>query len=414
MKNLNCVWLFLLFLLGPSSIVISMELRPKEYIVLLGYPWVGKSAIIESLLGYHINPKSQQFIHNDGKILVDTQGLYSTELREKAVKDMEKFLSQEGTYRIFFVITLVAGNVKMNDVKAINMVMDSIKHENKSINILINKVSKNEKNKIFNNDQNMKEIIETLNSGTNKIKSECVCFIDNDYAMDKAKSYFIKIDDKVKNFIYDKSLAFTVAKTEIKPNIPIVARGYEEIYQRFLEGVLIYRPDGKSDNGRIDLPISSLLHPLEDTFDISGCGDFARDLSISTGYRKGKKAANAKKIELWLTLRFLIEMELEGSASHFKDIFLCEGQVRRQAAIIITLGSDEIDLYDYLALENIEELSGNNLYEIALKACGRFSVCVRDHDPCYGDQDCYCFWHDRNGLTSYGEALSRFQFHFSD
>jgi hypothetical protein len=138
----------------------------------------------------------------------------------------------------------------------------------------------------------------------------------------------------------------------------------EYIYQKFLKGVLVYRPDEESDEGRIDLPIASLVNPLEGTFDLSQCGDTGEYLSISTGYRKGKKAENAKKLKIWLTPRFLVEKEIEGSAQHLKKIFPSKWPEEASIGILWTLGKwDNMRQYDYLTDNTMEGLGDDNLYE---------------------------------------------------
>jgi hypothetical protein len=139
---------------------------------------------------------------------------------------------------------------------------------------------------------------------------------------------------------------------------------YEQIYQRFLKGILVYRPNGKSDVGRIDLPIASLVNPLEGTFDLSQCGYADKYLSISTGYRKEKKAENKDKVEIWITPRFLIEKEIQSTANHFKGIFPAKWTNNYPIGIIWTWGDwDWLDDYDFLTNLSMDSISDNNLYE---------------------------------------------------
>ena len=137
-----------------------------------------------------------------------------------------------------------------------------------------------------------------------------------------------------------------------------------KIYQRFLNGVLIYRLQEGSDVGRIDLRISDLLNPLEGTFDLSQCGDTGQYLSISTGYRKGKRLENASKVEIWFAPRFLIEKELTTTAAHFQAIY---GNWNESAAVGMfwTWGNWAAadDDMDYLTTENMDNLSKIDLYE---------------------------------------------------
>lgn len=136
----------------------------------------------------------------------------------------------------------------------------------------------------------------------------------------------------------------------------------EAIYQRFLNGVLIYRPNGKTDNGRINLRILDLVNPLEGTFDLSQCGDMGKYISISTGYRKGKKVENANKLEIWFAPKFLIEKELHTTAEHFQGIMRNWG-TKASVGIFWTWGSEEnLTDYDYMITQDCDELSNDNLY----------------------------------------------------
>jgi hypothetical protein len=145
------------------------------------------------------------------------------------------------------------------------------------------------------------------------------------------------------------------------PSIPAIARGYEEIYERFLRGVLIYKPNKDNDIGRIDLPIASLLNPLESMFDLSRCGNAGQYLSISTGYRKGKVAANSSKYEVWIAPKFVVASEVGRTASHYRDIM---STWSAPFGLFYTYGGwDKLEWYDYLVTSSPEEISSKNLYE---------------------------------------------------
>jgi predicted GTPase len=96
--------------------------------------------------------------------------------------------------------------------------------------------------------------------------------------------------------------------------IPEVARGHKEAYRQFLKGKLIYKPDPNSDAGRREFPISDLANPLNGMFDISGCGDSAQHLSISTGFRRAVNPGNSNKVEVWIVPRFVIDKNPEAQA----------------------------------------------------------------------------------------------------
>lgn len=139
--------------------------------------------------------------------------------------------------------------------------------------------------------------------------------------------------------------------------------GYGEIYQRFYNGKLIYRPNKKSDVGMVTLPISALANPLKGTFDLSQCGDTWKYLSISTGYRKGKRPENEDKVEIWFAPRFLIEKELNTTAKHLSAIFPSKWPVSAPVGMIWTWGAtDSPDNFDYLTTKNMVDLSKIDLF----------------------------------------------------
>ena len=153
-----------------------------------------------------------------------------------------------------------------------------------------------------------------------------------------------------------------MAGDHIKKSVESVKQEY--IYQRFLKGVLIYRPQEGSDAGKIVLPISTLGNPLEGTFDLSRCGDMGKYLSISTGYKKRKKEENASKVEIWFTPRFLIEKELNTTAKHFQAIFPAKWNANAPVGIFWTWGGwDDLSWMDYLTTQNMDNLSKIDLYE---------------------------------------------------
>jgi hypothetical protein len=123
--------------------------------------------------------------------------------------------------------------------------------------------------------------------------------------------------------------------------IPDIARGHEELYERFIRGKLVYKPniDGR---GMVEVPISSLGNPLDGTFDLSTFGDTSRHLRIHTGYKKCKIAANSDKVEIWVCPHFLGAI-----APQFRHIMR---QWESPIAYFWTCGSHDVatDNFDYL------------------------------------------------------------------
>lgn len=144
------------------------------------------------------------------------------------------------------------------------------------------------------------------------------------------------------------------------PAIPNIARGFEDIYLHFVKGSLIYKPNKDNDVGKIELPFSALPNPLEGTFDLSSCGDTGEYLSISTGYRKGKKVENMNKTEIWIVPKFVVEKDQSTSAHHLTPIF---GVFTAPIGLFWTWGSwDNMEWYDYLASRPLDGTM-SNIYE---------------------------------------------------
>ena len=155
----------------------------------------------------------------------------------------------------------------------------------------------------------------------------------------------------------------------IKLAIPEVARGYEDIYKRFLKGVLVYRPKNDSDEGKIELPIAALSNPLGSTFDLSSCEYMEEKLSIATGYRKGKISANANKVEIWIVPRFLVAKELSTMTKnhHLREIIKSGNWDAAKAPIGIfwTWGrwnaKEEMAYCNYLTTDSMDDLGSEKL-----------------------------------------------------
>ena len=73
-----------------------------------------------------------------------------------------------------------------------------------------------------------------------------------------------------------------------------------EIFEKFYNGALIYRPDPESNEGMVTLFISALKNPLEGTFNLSTFGGTGDYLSIATGFRKVMISSNSSQfVTMW-------------------------------------------------------------------------------------------------------------------
>ena len=168
--------------------------------------------------------------------------------------------------------------------------------------------------------------------------------------------------------------------------IPKIARGHEDIYERFLKGVLVYRPNEGSDVGKIELPIADLANPLGSTFDLSNCGDTGQYLSIATGYRKVQTPANANKVEIWFTPRFLVDREMSHLApNHHMRAIGSWDAARAPIGIFWTWGGwDAAGLMaycNYLTTESMDVLGSENLLKKRGDSCAALDVAMDGAPP---------------------------------
>ena len=174
--------------------------------------------------------------------------------------------------------------------------------------------------------------------------------------------------DEHKSPLTAKIKHIEVIERPIRSAIPEVARGHEEIYEKFLKGVLVYRPSEGSDVGRIDLPIAALSNPLDGTFDLSNCGDTGEYLSISTGYRKGHNPDNKNKVEIWFAPWFLVDKEKSHLAQnhHMREILKTWDPEQAPIGIFCTWGGwnggSQLGHCDYEISVDPAGLSSKNMY----------------------------------------------------
>jgi hypothetical protein len=178
----------------------------------------------------------------------------------------------------------------------------------------------------------------------------------------------------------DASAFFMFGSEDVIPLIPRpltldisdVAHAYKDIYRRFISGQLIYKPNKDNDLGRIEIPFSSLSNPLEGTFDLSRCGDVGNYLSISTGYRKGKKEESKVKIEIWIVPKFIVEKDLITTARHLNPIM---SSFASPIGLFWTWGGwENLSWYHYLIGRSFDKISSENLYENWIKSDERIDL----------------------------------------
>ena len=119
-----------------------MDNQEPSYTLLVGNPGAGKSTLLNGLLKQPLFESGvsvgggltqvlqvQEYPPNSKKFWGDTPGLSDTKLREKAAREIEAGMKQNGNYRILFVVTLRSGRVSPADAATIRLVLEAIPKE---------------------------------------------------------------------------------------------------------------------------------------------------------------------------------------------------------------------------------------------------------------------------------------------
>lgn len=151
--------------------------------------------------------------------------------------------------------------------------------------------------------------------------------------------------------------------SRLEDRIPRITTNDEKIYNRFIKGKLIYKPNKDNDIGRVEIPFSTLSEPLNGVFDLSDkskFGDLDEYLSISTGYHM-QQNTKEKKVKIYIVPRFVVFDDSENT-SHLVRV---KNNWHKNDIGIFSKWGDWTDssCYDFSHYD-FAQLASRNLYQL--------------------------------------------------
>lgn len=126
------------------------------HVILLGNPGVGKSLILNSIIGQRyfqsgvslgngLTKQLEVFRGTDGTHFVDTPGLDDVLGRDFAARELSRALSVGGHCKLVFVCTLEDGRIRPSDMTTLRLILEAVRNTganpNGGYSIIVNKVA---------------------------------------------------------------------------------------------------------------------------------------------------------------------------------------------------------------------------------------------------------------------------------
>jgi len=130
----------------------SKIMQPSKIVLCVGNPGSGKSTLLNSIIGEAkfqsgfkagsgMTSALDEYLHED-ILYIDTPGLADTRIRQRAALAIVDALRKGGAYKLLFVLTLEAGNIRAQDQVTMELILEALQNQLKEnqYGIIINKI----------------------------------------------------------------------------------------------------------------------------------------------------------------------------------------------------------------------------------------------------------------------------------
>ena len=183
----------------------------EHYRLFIGNLGVGKSTLINCLaekvlfkngvsIGGGMTYQLEEKKHN-GITFMDTPGLADIKLRKAAAQAITKALKKNGTYQIFFVVTLEAGRVRAQGLTTIRLVLENAT-DITSYSLIVNKLTPRLYKELLGNEgKKLRQLVAELNfRGAQNVHPPEILLLLRKDQLDDADNAFAELEG-LKSFV---------------------------------------------------------------------------------------------------------------------------------------------------------------------------------------------------------------------